>query len=160
MVDIMDVYNSLNISIVTVMENSEMLKFVSDHLKTKKMCKHAVKKLPFLIRYFPDKYKIQQKAILENGGTLKSIPDCYKNQGMPSKAVYNYPHALEFVTECCKTQKMSDKAVNTYLSTIKFLPECLMTQEICDEAVNRCVLYLIIFLIDIKPKKCVIELFF
>ena len=36
------------INIGTVMENPEMLKFVLDHLKTKKMCKHAVKKLPYI----------------------------------------------------------------------------------------------------------------
>ena len=76
MVDIMDIYNSLNISTGTAMKNSEMLKFVPDHLKTKKkkkLCKHAVKKLPYLLRYFPDQYKTQQmceKGILENGGTL------------------------------------------------------------------------------------------
>ena len=35
MVDIMNIYKSLYISIVTVMKNPEMLKFVSDHLKTK-----------------------------------------------------------------------------------------------------------------------------
>ena len=51
MVDIMEVYKSINISIVTVMKNSEMLKFVPDHLKTKKMCKHAVKKIPFVIKF-------------------------------------------------------------------------------------------------------------
>ena len=37
------------------------------------MCKHTVKKLPFVIRHVPDQYKAQQmcdKAILENGGTL------------------------------------------------------------------------------------------
>ena len=28
-----------------------MLKFVPDHLKSKKMCKHAVKKILFLILY-------------------------------------------------------------------------------------------------------------
>ena len=43
MVDIMDIYKSLNISIGTVMKNPEMLKFIPDHLKTKKMCKDAVK---------------------------------------------------------------------------------------------------------------------
>ena len=35
------------------------------------MCKHAVKKLPYLLRYVPDRYKIQQMcdiAILKNGG--------------------------------------------------------------------------------------------
>ena len=50
MVDIMDIYKSLNISIGTVMKNPEMLKFVPDHLKTKKTCKHAVKRLPYLLR--------------------------------------------------------------------------------------------------------------
>ena len=42
------------------------------------MCKHVVKKLPYLIRYVPDQCKTQQmcdKAILENGGTLKSLSD-------------------------------------------------------------------------------------
>ena len=46
MVDIMDNYKSY-ISIVTVMKNPEMLKFVPDHLKTKKICKHTVKKITF-----------------------------------------------------------------------------------------------------------------
>ena len=40
---------------------------------------------------------MNDKAILENGGTLKSVPDCYKNHEMCIKAVDNYPHALEFV---------------------------------------------------------------
>ena len=35
MVEIIDIYKSLNISIVTVMKNPEMLQFVPDHLKTK-----------------------------------------------------------------------------------------------------------------------------
>ena len=29
-------------------------------IKTKQMCKHAVKKLPFLIKYVPDWYKTPQ----------------------------------------------------------------------------------------------------
>ena len=39
-----------------------MLKFAPDHLKTKKMCKQGVKKLPFLIRYVPDQCKILIKC--------------------------------------------------------------------------------------------------
>ena len=35
MVDIMDIYKSLNISIATVIKNPEMLKFVPGHLKIK-----------------------------------------------------------------------------------------------------------------------------
>ena len=50
MVDLMVVYKSLNISIGTVMKNPEMLKFIPDHLKTKEMSNHAVKKLSFLLR--------------------------------------------------------------------------------------------------------------
>ena len=37
MVDVMDIYRSLNTSIVTVMKNLKMLKFGLDHLKTKNL---------------------------------------------------------------------------------------------------------------------------
>ena len=50
MVNIMDVCKSLNISIRTVIKNPEMLKFVPDHLKSKKMCKHTVQNIPDLLR--------------------------------------------------------------------------------------------------------------
>ena len=40
------------------------------------------------------------KAILENGETLESIPHCYKIRQMCDKAVNNYLHALEFVPKC------------------------------------------------------------
>ena len=45
---------------------------------------------------------MSDKAILENGGTSKSVSDCYKNQEICNKAVYNCPHALEFVPEASK----------------------------------------------------------
>ena len=60
------------------------------------MCKHAVKKLLYRLRYVTDQYKTQKMcddAIFGNGGTLKSVPDCYRNQEMCNKAVDNYPHA-------------------------------------------------------------------
>ena len=42
----------LKIIIGTVMRIPEILNFVSDYLKTKKMCKHAVvNKLPYLLKY-------------------------------------------------------------------------------------------------------------
>ena len=70
MVDSVDIYKFLNINIGTVMKNLDLnLKLVPDHLKSKKLCKHAVKKLPFLLRYVSDQYKFQQisdKVILEN----------------------------------------------------------------------------------------------
>ena len=64
------------------MKTPEMLIFVPDHLKTKKICKHAVKMLLYILWYAPDQYKTQKlcdKAVLENGGTLNSVLDCYKN---------------------------------------------------------------------------------
>ena len=46
------------------------------------MCKHTVRNIPYLLRYFLDQCKTEQndEAVLENIGTLKSFPDCYKNQ--------------------------------------------------------------------------------
>ena len=43
---------------------------------------------------------MSDKAILENDGTLKSFPKCYKNYKMCNKAVDNYSHALVFVSDC------------------------------------------------------------
>ena len=74
----MGIYKFVKINIGTVKKSLEMLKLVSDHLKTKRMCKHAVNKLLFLIRYVPYQYKTKQmcdKAISENDGTLKFVPD-------------------------------------------------------------------------------------
>ena len=44
-----DDYKPSKISIGAIIKNLEMLKSVPDQLKTKNMCKHAVKKLPFII---------------------------------------------------------------------------------------------------------------
>ena len=57
------------------------------------MCKHVVKTLPGLLRYVPKRYKNVQmceKSILENGGTLKSVPDCSKNQEKSNEAADIY----------------------------------------------------------------------
>ena len=84
-----------------------MLQFVADHLKTNRMCKHAVKKLSYLLRHVPDWHKTQQvgdRATLENGRTFKCVLHCYKNQEKWNKAVDTYPHVLEFAFDCYMTQ--------------------------------------------------------
>ena len=59
MVDSMNIYKYLNINVGTVLKIQEMLKFVSDHLKTREMCKHVVKKLPSLSKYVSVHYRTQ-----------------------------------------------------------------------------------------------------
>ena len=49
MVDIMDVYKSLDISIGVVMKNSEIVKSIPDHLKTK-ICASMQLKITFSIK--------------------------------------------------------------------------------------------------------------
>ena len=92
-----------------------------------------------------------EKAVLENGETLKSVPDCYKNQEMPNKAVDNYPHALEFVAECFMTHKMCDKVVfllrhNLFLNVIR------LKKRVIKLLINL-FLHLFIFLINIRVNK-------
>ena len=77
------IYKFFKISLGAVMRNPEILKFVSDHLKNKKMCKHAYKTLPFVLRQVPDQYKAQQRsneAVLKSGGSLEFVPDQYETQ--------------------------------------------------------------------------------
>ena len=47
-------YKALKRRIGVLIKSKEMLKFVPDHVKTKKMCKNAIKKLLFLIMFVPD----------------------------------------------------------------------------------------------------------
>ena len=37
---------------------------------------------------------LNDKAVLENGRMLKSVPDCYNYQQVCDKVVDNYPHVL------------------------------------------------------------------
>ena len=77
---------------------------------------------------------------------------------MCNKAVDDYAHALEFVPDQYKTQEMCIKAVDHYPSTIKYFPDQYKTQEMCIRAVNTCSFFFILFLIDVRPKLCVIKL--
>ena len=99
------------------------------------MCKHAVKNLPYLLRYVLDQYKTQQMCdivISENGRTLNSLPGCYNNKQLSDKAVDNYLHALEFVPDCYMTQKCVIKLsilnlleLNMFLINLR-LNKCVM----------------------------------
>ena len=53
------------------------------------------------------------KVILENGGTLKPVPDCYKNLKTCNETVDNYAYALELVLDFYKAQRNCDIAVGT-----------------------------------------------
>lgn len=67
-------YKFLKINIET--KNVEIIRFVLDYLKIKRLHKYAVKKLPHVIGLVPDQYKIQEicdKGATENGGTLKFV---------------------------------------------------------------------------------------
>ena len=109
------------------------------------------------LSYVLDRYKIQEmcdKSSLQNGGTLES--DSYKNKKTCNEAAHNYGHALDFVLDCYKTQTFYNKNVNTFPFAIQFVPECYKIQKMCDKAVDTC---FILFLINIRLKKCVKKLF-
>ena len=71
--------NTLKTSIGKLIKYTEILELVPNHIKTKDMCKHAVKKLPFPIMF--------GNAILKNGGMLVFLPDCYNDQNTCNKIV-------------------------------------------------------------------------
>lgn len=57
---------TLKISIEEIKQALGMLRTVPNHLKTKGMCKHAVKKLLFLIKYVINTQRMCDKVIIEN----------------------------------------------------------------------------------------------
>ena len=81
-------YESSKVGIGAIIKDRKMLRLVPVYLKTKKMCKHAVKRLTLLMKYIPDRYKTRQmsdKVILKNSGMLMFIHE--KNR---ENAVDNY----------------------------------------------------------------------
>ena len=103
------------------------------------------------------------KAILENGRTLESVPDRYKTQEMCDKAVDNYADAFaliairlkicvikpsilillqsfsnSFVPECHKTQEMCDRVIYEDPFMLIYCPIIYKTQNMCDEGVDDC----------------------
>ena len=108
-------------------------------VKAKKQCRHAFKKMPFVIRYAPDRCKFQEKcdkALLENDGLSEFFLDCYKKYKMCIKTVDNYAHALQFVPDYYKSQGMRNEAVSCSTSAVQFVTECYKTQEVSDKDDN------------------------
>ena len=61
-----DKYKVLKVITGAIRKKSQMLWFVLGHFKTKKMCKNAIKtckKLPFMIMFVPDQYKMCNKVV-------------------------------------------------------------------------------------------------
>ena len=75
--------------------------------------------------------KMCNRATLENGRTLESVPNQYKTQQMWNKAVNNYAHALKPVPDWYKTQEMCIKAVDNNPSTVKYVLDQFKTPEMC-----------------------------
>ena len=117
-----------------------MLKFViPNHLKTKSMCKNAIKKLVFIMKYVPDWYNTKEicDKVFWNDGILGFISDCYKNKKICGKAVDHYSSPMQFVPVQYKIHEMCDNAVDTYLCAFDSVPDRCKTQELCDKVVSK-----------------------
>ena len=64
----------MKISTEAILKNPEILRLVPDYFKTKKMCKHAVKKLSFMIRYVPDWCKTRVSATVKKSTVNAVFP--------------------------------------------------------------------------------------
>ena len=92
---------------------------------------------------------MSDKLIPENGVLLKSRYDCYNNQKRCDKADNNYSHELEFVPENYKTEIMKNKVVPK-----QFVAKVIRHKKCMIKLLILAFLYLLLFLIDIKLKKC------
>ena len=109
------------------------------------MCKHTVKRFPFVIKYILNQYvcintqEMCDSVVLYNGGTLKFVCDNYKNQIMCNQGVNYFAPAVEFVPHCFID-------VATYPFTIQFVFKCYKAKDMCNEDVNTG-----IFVFDFAP---------
>ena len=101
------------------------------------MCRHSVRKLPFLIRNNRDQYIGLNKCVINPFRKMVEHQNlsltATKIKKACNKAVDNYPQALRFVPNCYIIQKIYEGAVNTHPSIIQFVPECYEAQETCNK---------------------------
>ena len=65
---------------------------------------------------------------------------------------------LRLVPDHCKIRKMCNHAVKKSSFVIRYFSDQCRTQQMCDRAILENGGTLDLFLIDIRPKKCVIKL--
>ena len=133
-------YKSLKISIGEVIKNPEMIRFVPDHLKTKKCVNMQLK---IAIR----------KAFIENGGTLKFLPESYTNQKMYNQVVDNYADALNYVPIVIQLKKMCNEVVDSNPSANNLFLNALKLKKCMIKLFTLLHFHFILFLIDIRLKK-------
>ena len=90
-----------------VEENPWCLKYVPDHLRTKKMCIKAVK---------------------NEAEALEHIPEHFKTREMCIKTVEREAESLEHVLDLFKTGEMCKRTIEADLYTLVFCPDWFITQ--------------------------------
>ena len=68
------------------------------------------------------------QSILENGGTLESVLDCYKNQEMRNKAVNRCFFVFNSISVQYKTEEKCDRVVFEDLFSMRYVPDQYKTQ--------------------------------
>ena len=76
-----------------------------------------------------------EKVIIENGGILEFIPDCYKNQNMCDKAVILPQYNL--LLNAISIKKTCDKAIDTCPFVVDSVHDQYVTQEMHDKVVSK-----------------------
>ena len=117
-----------------------MIRFVSDHLKTKKCVNMQLK---IAIR----------KAFIENGGTLKFLPESCKNQKMCNQAVDNYADGLNYVPIVIQLKKVCNEVVDSNPSANNLFLNALKLKKCMIKLLTLLHFHFILFLIDIRLKK-------
>ena len=90
--------------------------------------------------------------------TLFNNVSWYIIQEKYERDVLEYQWLLGFVPDQYKTPEMCERAVEKNPWLLKFVPDHYTTREMCERAVEKTHGYWNLFLLSIKPQRCVKEL--
>ena len=110
-----------------------ILKRIPDDLKTQKMCKKPMEKVPWLLHYVPVRLRTKKmcdRAVEKCLHPLRFIPDHLKTQKMCEKAVEEDPWRLYTVSDHFKTQEMCNKVVEVGPWQLKDVSDWFVTHEL------------------------------
>ena len=84
--------------------------------------------------------------------------DNYKSSKISIGAIIKNPEMLQFVPDHLNIKKMWKIELQNWFLWYRYVPDQHKNQKMCYEAILKNGLHQSLFLIDIRPKKCVIQL--
>ena len=122
------------------LRDSELLIYLKDNEKNRKICLETVKRDGKALYNIPERLRTEQvciEAVKQNGYALYHVPRHLRTEQICLEAVKQYGLVLQYVPEHLRTEELCLIAVKENGNALEYVPEHLRKEQLCLEAVKQ-----------------------